>query len=91
MPHYDLTREPWLPVLMQDRTVQHLGFRDVFANAHNIRDIALPSAPERLAVLSILITLNLRAYPDWDDTWEQGHFDPQGINDDATMEETPLS
>lgn len=76
---YNLITEPWLPVIMRDGSFKHVGLEEAFAEAHDIRDIVVANRVQRLSILHVLTALNMRAYPNWSETWEHGAFDPDAL------------
>lgn len=59
-PTFDLTRRPWLPVLDLHGEVPELGLRDVFLQAHELRDLAVPVPPAASGLWRILYALAAR-------------------------------
>ena len=56
MTGFDLTREPWLPVLDAGGP-QVLSLHELFARAPELRGLALPFAPEHVVVTRILVAV----------------------------------
>ncbi|MCS7238437.1 MAG: type I-E CRISPR-associated protein Cse1/CasA [Thermoguttaceae bacterium] len=60
---FNLIDEPWVPVLYSDAhpgVVRRVGLRQLFDDAHEIRDLALPPL-ERVAVMRLLICITQAA------------------------------
>lgn len=77
-PAFDLTTEPWLPVLIQGE-VQYLGLRDLFLRAHEIDDLAETDHFVRaglrrlLEVLTLeLLGLSSASNEEWEDRLDDG-------------------
>jgi hypothetical protein len=76
-PRYDLSAEPWLPVL-RDGQVVTVGLRELLADAAAISDVALPNALVRASVRRWLLALTAdlvrrdrsRTVEDWEDAHE---------------------
>ncbi len=86
---YDLTREEWIPVLMEGGDIQELGLRDVLTQAPHIREIAHDSPlfvasihPVLTAVLQRVLggTTFRQREAEWKRWWKQGHFDVEAID-----------
>lgn len=54
---FDLTEQPWIPVRGPDGAERDVGLRELFATADQLSDIAVPFAPERVAVTRILVAV----------------------------------
>lgn len=54
---FDLTEQPWIPVHGPDGVEREVGLRELFANAPQLTDMAIPFAPERVAVTRILVAV----------------------------------
>lgn len=73
MTSFNLVDEPWLPVLYQQTgpgAVRRVGLRQLFQEAEQIRDLALPPL-ERVAIMRLLICISQAALegPKTDDDW----------------------
>jgi len=86
MAGYDLTREPWIPVLDQGGGLRHVGLRDALVEAHGLREIYTDSPIEVAALNRLLLALAIRIFPetaeedDWLERWRAGMFDPAPID-----------
>ena len=56
---YSVLYDPCIPVQMLDGSIQVLGMRDTFLQAHNIRDIQGETPLERYAVMRLLIAFTM--------------------------------
>jgi len=84
-PTYDLTEEPWVPVL-RDGAVVLLGLRAVFTDAHRITDVAVPNPLLRAALRRFLGALAAdlirRDRNSSPDDWLDLHRDQGGFTTD---------
>lgn len=66
----NLTTDPWLPVIAANGTQRLLSLREVFATAHEIRDLAA-KPHEKIALLRLLLCITQAALdgPDDFDEW----------------------
>lgn len=83
---YSVLYDPCIPVQMLDGSVQMLGMRDTFLQAHNIRDIQGETPLERYAVMRLLIAFTMDLmHPE--DSYERqsilesGRFDQRQLDD----------
>jgi len=81
---YNLAIEPWLPVTTSTGT-KKVGLRDLFVQAHEIRDIAIPNPLLRAATRRYLIALTADIVNrDRDATlqdWEEAHEKNSGFSE----------
>lgn len=75
-PTFDLTTEPWIPVLLERGDVAVLSLREVFARAHEIRDIMGEIPTQTFATLRVLLAILHRSleysddpFGDWREWW----------------------
>lgn len=54
---FDLTEQPWIPVRGPDGAEHDVGLRELFAAATQLTDVAIPFAPERVAVTRVLVAV----------------------------------
>lgn len=54
---FDLTEQPWIPVRGPDGVERQVGLRELFATATQLTDVAIPFAPERVAVTRVLVAV----------------------------------
>ena len=81
MNDFDLTVEPWVPVVMSSTERRRLSLRDVLVNAHEIQEVSGPSPVIAAALYRVLVAfahrmvgrVDLRS---WTTAWEFGKFDP---------------
>lgn len=75
---FDLTREPWLPVLRNDGTEVDLSLRDVFDRAGEIRRLVGDVPTQEFALLRLLLAVLHDAIDGpadldtWQELWEDG-------------------
>ncbi|WUH97661.1 type I-E CRISPR-associated protein Cse1/CasA [Spirillospora sp. NBC_00431] len=75
---FDLTREPWLPVLYEDGTEHELSLLDVFVEADRVRRLVGDVPTQDLALLRLLLAVLHDAVDgpqdldDWQQLWEDG-------------------
>ncbi|MFF5638235.1 type I-E CRISPR-associated protein Cse1/CasA [Streptomyces sp. NPDC012825] len=73
---FDLTEEPWLPVLLLNGTETELSLREVFARAREIRRLAGDVPTQDFALLRLLLAILHDALEgpqdldDWAELWE---------------------
>ncbi len=67
----NLTIDPWVPVLDRQGTRQLLSLQDLFAQAHELRDLAV-KPHEKIALLRLLICITQTALdgPSDPDDWK---------------------
>lgn len=96
MPTFDLTYEPWIPVLDASTdlraqpnapVVRHeVGLRDLLKRAHEIREVYSDSPLETVALYRLLLAIFIdgwvpKADPEiWKRQWRQGHFAPSDVD-----------
>ncbi|WP_282699696.1 type I-E CRISPR-associated protein Cse1/CasA [Streptomyces sp. CC219B] len=72
---FDLTAQPWIPVLRQDGTPDELSLRDVFARADSLRRIVGDVPTQEFALLRLLLAVahdaldGPRNTEDWAELW----------------------
>lgn len=76
-PDYNLLEEPWIPVLLSDGSVKHMGIRDVFRFASDITDLACELPTQKIAIQRLLLAICYRTIkiPDvkaWKKLWISG-------------------
>lgn len=77
-PCFDLTREPWLPVLRNDGTEAELSLSDVFAQAAEIRRLVGDVPTQEFALLRLLLAVLHDAVEGpadldaWQELWQDG-------------------
>ena len=85
-PTFDLTRQPWIPVLFPDGSQTNMSLREVFAEAHQLREVYADTPVETVALLRLLLALVLRVENShasrqaWYAVWERGHFDANAFD-----------
>ncbi|KAB8169845.1 type I-E CRISPR-associated protein Cse1/CasA [Streptomyces sp. 3MP-14] len=73
---FDLTSEPWLPVLGQDGLVREVSLREVFARADEARRLVGELATQDIALLRLLLAILYDALngpatvEDWEELWQ---------------------
>lgn len=86
MPSFNLTTEPWVPVLDDAGTLHEVGLREVLVRAHEWREVYTDSPLETAALYRLLLALVIDGfllYPDenaWWALWEAGRFDPDAVD-----------
>lgn len=86
MPEFNLIEQPWLPCLGPDGRAEDLSLRDVFARAHELRELFDPSPLVTVALHRLLLAILHRAYNGpasmeaWAEIWLRSRFDTQTIN-----------
>ena len=90
-PHFNLATDPWIPVIYQDGTCREVSIQTVFEDAEQIREVSGDSPQQVLPMLRLLLAIlhmqlsqgGTKSEDDlldwWEDTWESGHFDLDGI------------
>ena len=68
----NLTIEPWIPALRADGRRELFSLQDLFAQAHELRDLAA-KPHERIALMRLLLCITQAALdgPADEDAWEQ--------------------
>lgn len=64
---FDLTTEPWIPVLLNSGYVEELSLRQVFSRAHEIRDIMGEVPTQTFAAVRVLLAILHRSLGETDD------------------------
>ena len=77
----DLTREPWIPCVTKDGAMTELGLRDLFSQAHILKELAGESPLVNIALFRLLIVCIHRILDGpskdvWEQAWKKGSFDP---------------
>ncbi|MDR4471081.1 MAG: type I-E CRISPR-associated protein Cse1/CasA [Nitrospira sp.] len=96
MKAFDLTHEPWIPVLIADTNLRdqpeatvtfcELGLRDVLKRAHHIREVYCDSPIETVAIYRLLLAIGIDGFwpstgkSPWLERWRQGNFDPAEVD-----------
>lgn len=86
-PSFDLTREPWIPVVLSSGETTEWSLRDLFARAHEASGLAISSAVTYNAVLRYLLAIAHRAYEGpasskaWLDIWRPQRFDAARVDE----------
>lgn len=75
-PSFDLRTEPWILARIPDGTVKELSLRDVFSQAHEIRDLVGELPTQVFAITRLLLAILHRSLPeierpvdDWAELW----------------------
>lgn len=74
-PSFDLVREPWLPVIREDGTVQEVCLVDLFAEAEHLRRLVGDVPTQEAALLRLLLAILYDALQgpaeieDWEELW----------------------
>jgi len=77
-PYFDLTREPWLPVLRGDGGNDVLSLREVFAQAGELRRLVGDLPTQEFALMRLLLAILHDAIDGpkdlgaWEELWESG-------------------
>lgn len=95
MPSFDLSTEPWLPVLDAgadlrdgpDRPLarRDVGLREALLRAHEIREVYTDAPIETIALNRLLLAIFIDGFlsePDeeaWRTLWERGRLDPDAV------------
>ena len=95
-PTFLLDSDPWIPVLYADGSLRDVSLRELFVDAHRIRDISPDMAQQKLPLLRLALAIlyHLYAYPagsepdevtremteNWLAIWNEGCFSPDDIN-----------
>ncbi len=96
MKAFDLTIEPWIPVLLAESDLRdqpeapvafrELGLRDVLKHAHHIREVYCDSPIETVAIYRLLLAIGIDGFwpstdkSAWLERWRQGRFDPAEVD-----------
>lgn len=86
MPTYNLVDEKWLPVITLSGEHKKVSLRDVFAEAHEIKEVFSNMPLEVISLNRFLQALVIRIYgvtesfDKWKAVWDAGKFDPQPAN-----------
>ncbi|MBF4163027.1 type I-E CRISPR-associated protein Cse1/CasA [Nocardioides acrostichi] len=86
MTTFDLTREPWIKVLLASGEEAELSLRDVFDRAHEITRLAGELATQDVAILRLLLAILRRSLRDragveaWGDLWQQDGLDTEPVH-----------
>jgi CRISPR system Cascade subunit CasA len=95
MPSFDLTYEPWIPVLDAGTnlrvhpnapvTSREVGLRELLTRAHEIREVYCDSPLETVAIYRLVLALFIDGFscsPDeeiWMQTWHQGYLTSEDV------------
>ncbi|MFE0027103.1 type I-E CRISPR-associated protein Cse1/CasA [Amycolatopsis sp. NPDC059021] len=80
IPSFDVSAEPWLPVVGFDHALEQVSLREVLSRAHRIRRIAGETPPMTAALYRLVLALFHRVYgperrQDWGALWTLETFD----------------
>lgn len=84
MNDFDLTLEPWVPVLMKSAERKRLSLRDVLVHAHEVLEISLTSPLMAASVQRLLVAFAHRLVGvtdrnSWAASWQAGRFEPNAV------------
>lgn len=75
-PNFDLRTEPWILARFPDGAVRELSLKEVFSQAHEIRDLVGEVPTQVFAITRLLLAILLRSLPeierpvdDWAELW----------------------
>jgi CRISPR system Cascade subunit CasA len=70
----NLTIDPWIPAIRADGRRDLFSLQDLFAQAHELRDLAV-KPHERIALMRLLLCIAQAALdgPEDENAWEQCH------------------
>src|SRR4051812_21932752 len=84
---FDLIDTPWIPVVRDDGTTGELGLRDLFAQAHELREIRDPIPTVEYGLYRLLAALTLDIFElkpgdvhEWGEMFQSGRWDVKRIN-----------
>lgn len=83
---FNLLDAPWIPVLLPDGTVRHLGARETLAKAHEILDIAAPSPMDFVSLVRFLTALLCHAHGQLDRCSDPARETLPDVSDDLLAE-----
>lgn len=85
---FNLTQEPWIPVMTPDFQVSHSSLVELFETWETLREIQADNPPTTLAIYRLLLAILHRAYqgPHNEDHWEEV-FEDNGAKAIAYLEE----
>ena len=77
MPDYNLLDEPWIPVFLDDGTIEKLGIKAIFERSKQIVDLACELPTQKIAVQRMLLAICYRVIAvrdaeEWERVWEEG-------------------
>src|SRR6266851_5980080 len=86
MSSFDLTKEGWLPCFPLTGPMRLLSLRQLFAQAHELRDLVDESplstaALHRMLLVILYRALGPRTKRDWKVLWTVAHFEAKRIGD----------
>lgn len=90
-PHFNLATDPWIPVIYHDGVCREVSIEALFRDVDQIREISGDSPQQVEPILRLLLAILYRQLSQggtktedalldwWGETWENGHFDLDGI------------
>lgn len=90
-PHFNLSTDPWIPVIYHDGVCREVSIEALFRDVNQIREISGDSPQQVEPILRLLLAILYRQLSQggtktedalldwWGETWENGHFDLDGI------------
>ena len=90
-PHFNLATDPWIPVIYHDGVCREVSIEALFRDVNQIREISGDSPQQVEPILRLLLAILYRQLSQggtktedalldwWGETWENGHFDLDGI------------
>jgi CRISPR type I-E-associated protein CasA/Cse1 len=82
---FDVSTQPWIPVVMSDGTSDELSLRDALARAHLVRAVVDPMPTVEFGLHRLLVALVLDIFKpkskfDWIKLWDAKAFDDAALN-----------
>jgi len=83
---FDLTSQPWLPCITKEGQTVELSLRQLYAQAHTLREVSGESPMVTAALYRLLLAILHRVYmgpqdkEEWGERWTTGHFEPAKLN-----------
>ncbi|MFC0529058.1 type I-E CRISPR-associated protein Cse1/CasA [Phytohabitans kaempferiae] len=86
MPSFDLTKEPWLPVICLDGRLEEVSLTSLFHRAHEIRHVIGQTPPMTAALHRLVLALACRVYQpldsnSWTELWRNERLPTQQLDD----------
>ena len=90
-PHFNLATDPWIPVIYHDGVCREVSIEALFRDVNQIRETSGDSPQQVEPILRLLLAILYRQLSQggtktedalldwWGETWENGHFDLDGI------------
>ena len=86
---FNLLTEPWIPVIYADGSVAEVGIKDVFADAHDIQELACDLPTVNVAIFRTLLAILRRSVDEdmaedsdyWAELWENDTLPMEAITD----------